>query len=85
MPDLTVFLDIPVEEARSRGLGNAGDRMEMEQFSFYERVRAGYLRIAGAEPDRFLVLDGRDPETRLAKDILAAVQAVWDRKKSAEP
>jgi dTMP kinase len=71
-PDLTLLFDLPAEIARSRGHGGerlaAGesDRLDQEQLDFYQRVREGYLEIAGREPDRFRVLDasGGIDETR---------------------
>ena len=63
-PDLTLLLDVSVEVAMQRarlrnqaqGLGE-GDRFEIEQSAFFERVRHGYLQRAQAEPNRFKVVD----------------------------
>ena len=63
-PDLTLLLDVSVEVAMQRarlrnqaqGLGE-GDRFEIEQSAFFERVRHGYLQRAQAEPNRFQVVD----------------------------
>ena len=63
-PDLTLLLDVSVEVAMQRarlrnqaqGLGE-GDRFEIEQSAFFERVRHGYLQRAQAEPHRFKVVD----------------------------
>ena len=57
-PNLTLLFDLPLEIAnqrmqRSREL----DRFEQEQDEFFERVRAGYLARAQAEPERFVVVD----------------------------
>jgi dTMP kinase len=57
LPDLTVLLDLPAQEAMQRR-GNKGtepDRLEREQVEFFERARDEYLRMA-TEP-RFLVVD----------------------------
>ncbi|MSS73775.1 MAG: dTMP kinase [Candidatus Latescibacteria bacterium] len=72
-PDLTFFIDIPVEEAFRRGLGRTADRMEMEQAAFYERVREGYLRIAASDPDRVAVFDGCEPMDRISEELRAVV------------
>lgn len=74
-PDLTFFIDISVEEAFRRGLGKAADRMEMEQVSFFERVREGYLRIAASDPQRVAVLDGCDTVERVSEKVRVAAQA----------
>ena len=59
-PDLTVLIDIPVEEIelRKRRAGLHFDRMEASWKEFYERVRAGYRDIARREPGRFVEVDG---------------------------
>ncbi len=59
-PDLTICLDLSVEEGlrRKRGGDQAEwNRMEQEQLAFHERVRHGFLALAAAEPARWLVLD----------------------------
>ena len=85
-PDLTLLVDIPVAEARRRGLGKAEgvstDRMEMEQTIFYERVRAGYLRIAASDPERIVVLDGLEAAERVSERVRAVVEAVLKKKDS---
>jgi len=57
-PDLTLLLDIPVEQGLLRaGKRGAPDRFEREHGEFFERVRAAYLSAAAREPDRFRVID----------------------------
>ena len=60
-PDLTLLFDAPVEVAltRLRAATPHPDRFEREQAAFFERVRAAYLEIAAAEPDRVRVVDAR--------------------------
>jgi dTMP kinase len=59
LPDLTVLLDLPAEEARARRntSGTEPDRLEKEKTEFFETVRSAYLDLAEAEPERFLVVD----------------------------
>jgi dTMP kinase len=59
LPDLTVLLDLPAEQARARRntSGTEPDRLEKEKTEFFETVRSAYLDLAIAEPERFLVLD----------------------------
>ena len=70
-PDLIILLDISPEQglARKRSLK---DRFELEDLSFHRRVREGYLKMAAAEPDRWLVIDAS-----LAKGKIAEI--IWDR------
>ncbi|MBN2282536.1 MAG: dTMP kinase [Deltaproteobacteria bacterium] len=63
-PDMTILIDLPVEvgleraKNRSVRLETPDDRFERERVEFHRRVRAGYLRLAGEEPDRFRLIDG---------------------------
>ena len=62
LPDITFLLDLDANTARERmQLRNQPqcmlDRMEQEPPEFYENVRAGYLRLARAEPERIFVVD----------------------------
>lgn len=71
-PDLTVLIDLPVEDALARA--NAPNRFEAETLAFHERIRAGYRQLAHAEPRRFLVLDGRQPLETLKASLEQAIQ-----------
>lgn len=79
MPDLTIVLDIPVEEGLARIAqrpGNAApDRFESEQLAHHERVRQAFLDIAQEEPNRCVVIDARKPEAQVAEDVWEAVAA----------
>jgi dTMP kinase len=59
-PDLTILLDVPVEAGLERTRRRAEwNRFEdTEEVAFFERVRATYLELARAEPDRFEIVDG---------------------------
>jgi dTMP kinase len=59
-PDLTIYLDIDVREGlRRKRAGDAGEwnRMEEKTLAYHEAVRRGYLALAAAEPQRWLVVD----------------------------
>ena len=70
-PDLIILLDIPPEQGLARK-GSLKDRFEVEDLSFHRRVREGYLKMAGADPDRWLVIDASLPKAKVAGII-------WDR------
>jgi dTMP kinase len=77
VPDLTVLLDIPVEEGLRRKRASAEEnRFEADvDRAFHERVRAGFLALAAAEPTRFVVVDARaDPDV-----VFAAVCRALER------
>jgi dTMP kinase len=59
-PDLTILLDVPVEIGldRTRRRREWNRFEDTEQVAFFEQVRAGYLRLAGEEPNRIRVVDG---------------------------
>lgn len=73
-PDLTILLDAPVEVGMARaGSRSAPDRFEQEQHDFFERVRNGYLQIAAAEKERFVVVDTTRDLERVRADVIAIV------------
>jgi dTMP kinase len=70
-PHLTVVLDLEPEH----GLGRfeERDRIEGESLEFHQRVREGYLRMAKADPDHYLVLDARTDVEEVGARVRAAV------------
>ncbi|MCS6780838.1 MAG: dTMP kinase [Geminicoccaceae bacterium] len=76
LPDLTILLDLPVEQGLARRHGQGGaSRFERKGTSFHEKVRAGFLELARAEPDRFLLIDAARPVELVAAEIAAKVAA----------
>lgn len=73
-PRLTFLLDLPPEEALRRV--KDPDRLERAGLDFFQRVREGYLRLAEAEPERFLVLDARKGVEALHREIQAHLQSL---------
>ena len=67
-PDLTVLLDMPPAHGLGRRARSA-DRLEAEPLDFHERVRSGFLGLARAEPQRYLVLDASRPAAELSREI----------------
>ncbi len=68
-PDLTVLLDIPVEEGLARKRARSQDRFEQEALAFHQRVREGYLKMAADESGRWLVVDASQPKRKIAEII----------------
>ena len=73
-PDLTIFFDIPVDEAirrmERRPESHAKkNRMDEETADFYNRVRKAYLGIAKREPKRFRVIDADRPVKEIHADV----------------
>ncbi len=77
-PDLTLLLDCLPKTALARARRrsaeqNSGvvtaDRFESESLEFHERVRRGFLELARAEPERFVVLDSSAPKLEIHEQI----------------
>lgn len=77
-PDKTFFLDITVKEMESRqALSNVKkDRMELNNDEFYSRVREGYLEVANEEPERFVVIDGKQSIETIREIIWKEVEGM---------
>lgn len=58
-PDLTLLLDLPVDVGLARATARRGTETRYESLpvAFHERVRAGFLEMASAAPERFVVID----------------------------
>jgi len=69
-PDLTVLLDVTVEQGLERK--SLRDRFEREEAAFHQRVRQGYLEMAKREPGRWLVIDASLPRKEITR-------LIWER------
>jgi dTMP kinase len=67
-PDLTILLDLPPMAGLVRRAPSA-DRLEAEPTEFHQRVREGFLALARAEPQRYLVLDATRPPEQISREI----------------
>jgi dTMP kinase len=74
VPDLTVLVDVPVETGLIRA-GHRGEtnRLDREEAAFHQRVRAGYLTLAAADPGRIAVVDGTGPVNQVHAAVCAVV------------
>lgn len=81
LPDLVVVIDVPVEVGLARrDAGRAEERTRFEDgdrhdLAFHQRVRAGYLEMAAADPQRWVVVDGRGTPDDVAEAVARAVEA----------
>jgi len=57
VPHLTIYLDIAIEDGLRRKSTQEWNRLEAQTLTFHRRVRQGYLEMAAAEQERWLVLD----------------------------
>ena len=76
-PHLTLLLDIPVDKGmqRIRERGEL-DRFEVEDFSFFERVRSAYLALADKQSDRIHIIDA----AQTLEHVQLQIKAVLDRQ-----
>lgn len=74
-PDLTLILDIPVEDGLKRAVSRGGDEQRYEDMdvAFHHHLRDGFLDIAKREPDRCRVIDAVGTEDEVAVRLQAAV------------
>jgi dTMP kinase len=75
-PHLMVLLDIDVETglARNRKIQKY-DRLELEEVSFHERVRKGFISIAAKEQERVKLIDCSGGIGAVQKKIVGIVKA----------
>ncbi|HUV36130.1 MAG TPA: dTMP kinase [Patescibacteria group bacterium] len=85
VPDVTYLLDLPVDEGFRRGPEHREgegvrrkDRLEREDRFFHERVREGYLRLAGREHERFAVVDASLPFDEVVARIIRNFEERFD-------
>jgi len=81
LPDLTILLDLDEGAGQQRLSGSRTryDRLEAEQAAFHARVRQAYLDLAGAEPERFLVIDAAGAVEHIAAAVRERVSALLVR------
>lgn len=73
--NMTFLLDIAPELARKR-LQRDEDRLEQEAISFFQRVRKGYLSLAGNKPGSCLVLDASRSIQDIHSQIIKTAEEV---------
>lgn len=77
-PELTLFFDLPVEAAVLRtnsrsDAENIKNRMDAETVDFYERVRDAYFKLAGAEPERFQIVNAAGAIDEIKSNVLKII------------
>lgn len=78
-PDLTLLLDLPVEQGldRARGRNTQEEtslgRFEEESLLFHRRVRKAYREFARGEPRRFRIIPASGSPERIHRRIVSAV------------
>ena len=79
IPTLTIIIDLPADIGLARL--KSRDRLESESAIFHERVRQEFLSLALLDPERYLVVDGRQSIEALNQIIIARVTELRDLNK----
>ncbi|MEO5353211.1 MAG: dTMP kinase [Magnetococcus sp. XQGC-1] len=70
VPDRTLLLDVAPEIGLARaGRLHPESRFEQEELAFHQRVRAGFLALAKASPERIRLLDAAQEANQVADQI----------------
>lgn len=79
-PDLTIYLDVPVQIGLDRIAAHQHerqyDRLDQESLAFHERVHSAYMKLVADNPMRIVTVDATQP---LAFVITAAETAITKR------
>lgn len=75
-PDMTFILDLPVDVGLERaGKRSAPDRFELEQHTFFEKVRHCYLSRAAEQPERYHVINASPS----IEEVQLSIQTVLEK------
>ncbi len=74
-PDLTLLLDLPVEDGlRRKQREGEWNRLDAYAIEFHGRVRQGYLALAASEPERWVVIEATPPVEAVQEEIRRVVE-----------
>jgi len=82
IPDITVFIDIPIEEMEKRKYGKnsrALDRMELASLDFFHKVREGFLSLSQTE-NRIKLINGILPVEEIHEIIIEEIKKIENRQ-----
>lgn len=83
-PDLTILLDVDVEEGlRRKKKDNEWNRLDAYTVEFHQRVRAGYLEMVRQEPQRWAVVDAQQPWGDVQEALRRVVMERLERSKNS--
>ena len=77
-PNVTLYIDVPAEVGIQRIHANLDEReynrLDQEKLAFHEKVRAGYLQLAKANPERIVVVDGTMSREEVAESCYQIIK-----------
>ena len=75
IPDLTILLDLPVEDGLLRAnKRNELDRFEKEDINFHKSIRKSYLDLQKKDPKRIFLFDSSISENKLFENVLNLIE-----------
>ena len=75
-PDITLLVDLPVDEAFNRMQSKSFDRIEMEGIEFLDKVRSGYLELTDRFSKRYFMIDGMETIKEMSKKIINKIEEI---------
>ena len=74
IPDLSFLLDISVEDGFKRKNNDVKDRIESSSNDFFNKVRKGYLSIAKANKNRFVIINAANDIDKIHNIIVNKIK-----------
>ncbi|MFC6260797.1 dTMP kinase [Levilactobacillus fujinensis] len=83
LPDLTIYFDVPaavgLKRIQAHRQPDKVDRLDVEQEAFHDRVRAAYLRLQAAHPERIKLIDATQAPDQVVAQALAWIKQTAQR------
>ncbi|KRO04542.1 thymidylate kinase [Levilactobacillus paucivorans] len=83
LPDLTIYFDVPAEvglrRIQAHRQADQVDRLDVEKTAFHDRVRAAYLRLQAADPDRIKRIDATQEPAKVVEQALTLIKQTAPR------
>ncbi|GMA69672.1 thymidylate kinase [Leuconostoc litchii] len=83
LPDLTIYLDVPVELGLARVNENRQgkiDRLDKESLAFHQKVRKTYLKLQSEFSDRIKIVDATQPLDKVIDDTRTLINHILEEK-----
>jgi dTMP kinase len=74
VPDLTFYIDVPAEVGLARRHRGETNRLDQKDLAYHAKVRDGFLKMARAEPQRWVVIDGTRSVEQVQRDVRARLE-----------
>lgn len=83
LPELTIYFDVPAEvglrRIQAHRQADQVDRLDVEQTAFHDRVRAAYLRLQQAHPERIKLIDATQAPEQVVAEALTLIKQTAKR------